>query len=140
MRQRSLPSSGASHKCPRNWYEFLRLKEKEKELFAFLVQIVPNKPLKTYKMILSTYHDNELCNLPCDRSRLAPSTQEEADTRIFLHLKAIIKECCDKVRIRTVITDVVVASQCPKVISSCGLHMVLVNMLGFWNLMRLQQH
>ena len=62
-------------------------------------------------MILSTYHDNVLCNLPCDRSRLAPSTQEEADTRIFFHLEDIVKESCDKVTIHTFDTDVVVASQ-----------------------------
>ena len=59
-------------------------------------------------MTLSTYHDNVLCNLPCDTSRLAPCTQEEADTRIFLYLEDIVKEGRDKVTIRTVDTDVVV--------------------------------
>ena len=32
--------------------------------------------------------------------------------RIFFHLEDIVKEGCDKVTIRTVDTDVVVASQC----------------------------
>ena len=57
-------------------------------------------------MILSTYHDNVLYNLPCDTSRLAPCTQ--ADTHIFHHLEDIVKETRDKVTIRTVDTDVVV--------------------------------
>ena len=61
-----------------NWYELLRLKE---ELFAFLSQIVTNNPLITDQMILSTYHDNVLCYLPCDTSRLALYTQKEADAR-----------------------------------------------------------
>ena len=59
-------------------------------------------------MTLSTYHDNLLYNLPCDTSRLAPCTQEEADTHIFLHLEDIVKEGRDKVTIRTVDTNVVV--------------------------------
>ena len=63
-------------------------------------------------MILSTYHENVLCKLPCDTSRLASCTQEEADARIFLHLEDIVKKSCDKVTIHTVDTDVVVASQC----------------------------
>ena len=57
-------------------------------------------------MVLSTYHDNVLCNLPCDTSRLTPCTQEQADTRIFLHLEDIVKEGGDKFTIRTVDTDV----------------------------------
>ena len=56
----------------------------------------------------------------------------EADTHISPHLEDIVKEGCDKVTIRTVDTNVVVASQR----LSCGLHMVLANMLGFWQLMR----
>ena len=63
-------------------------------------------------MILSTCHDNVLCNLPCDTSKLAQCTQEEADTRIFLNLEDIVKGGCVKIKIRTVDTDVVVASQC----------------------------
>ena len=99
-------------RVPGNWYEFLRLKENKEELFAFLAQIVTNNTLITDKMILSTYHENVLCNLPCDTSRLAPCTQEEADARIFLHLEDIVKKGCNKGTIRTVDTDVVVASQC----------------------------
>ena len=59
-------------------------------------------------MILSTYHDNVLYNLLCDISRLAPCTQEEADTHIFLRLEDIVKEGRDKVTLRTVDTNVVV--------------------------------
>ena len=102
----SSSSCAASHKSPRKLYEFLRLKENKEELFAFLAQIVTNNPLITDKMILNTYHDNVLCNLPCDTSRLAPCTQEWSDTRIFLYLEDIVKEGCDKIIICTVHTDV----------------------------------
>ena len=78
------------------------------ELFSFLGSSVT--AIETDKQIISTYHEELLCTQPRDMLDLAPCTQEEADSRIMLHLKDIVMEGNSKVSIRTVDTDVVVFS------------------------------
>ena len=64
--------------------------------------------IETDKQIISTYHEEILCTQPTDVLGLAPCTQEDADSRIMIHLKDIVMEGNSKVSIRTVDTDVVV--------------------------------
>ena len=64
--------------------------------------------IETDKQIIGTYHEEILCTQPRDVLGLTPCTQEEADSRIMLHLKDIVIEGNSKVSIRTVDTDVVV--------------------------------
>ena len=64
--------------------------------------------IETDKQIISTYHEEILCTQPTDVLGLAPCTQEDADSRIMIHLKDIVMEGISKVSIRTVDTDVVV--------------------------------
>ena len=64
--------------------------------------------IETDKQIITTYHEEILCTQPRDVLGLAPCAQEEADSRIMIHLKDIVMEGNPKVSIRTVDTDVVV--------------------------------
>ncbi|XP_071135420.1 uncharacterized protein [Mytilus edulis] len=61
------------------------------------------------KTIIATDGQHVLCNPPRDDMLgLAPCNQEEADTRIMVHIADAIKEGHTRVMIRTVDTDVVV--------------------------------
>ena len=66
--------------------------------------------IETDKQIISTYYEEILCTQPRDVLGLAPCTQEQAYSRIMLHLKDIVMEGNSKGSIRTVDTDVIVLS------------------------------
>ena len=95
-----------SSPIPGNWKDFLLISKNKTELFSFLASNVT--AIETNKQIINTYHEEILCTQPRDALGLAPCTQEEADSRIMLHLKDIVMEENSKVSIRTVDTDVVV--------------------------------
>ena len=59
------------------------------------------------KLIVATKGENVLSNLQLNSDFIAPCNKEEADTRIFLHVKHMSRNGCDKVMIQTVDTDVV---------------------------------
>ena len=59
------------------------------------------------KLIVATKGENVLSNLQLNSDFIAPCNQEEADTRIFLHVKHMSLNGCDKAMIQTVYTDVV---------------------------------
>ena len=81
---------------PRNWQTFLRLDQNKMELFRFLAQCIAG--LGCQKQIITTHGKDILATLPReDTSALAPCTQEEADTRIFLHAADAIQHGYSKV-------------------------------------------
>jgi len=55
-----------------------------KQLFLFLSLETAN--IETEKQVIITHHKDILCTQPRDTTGLAPCTQEEADTRIFLQV------------------------------------------------------
>ena len=85
---------------------FLSISENKTELFSFLASNVT--AIEPDMQVISTYHEEILCTQPRDVLGLAPYTQEEADSRIMLHLKGIVMEGYSKVSIHTVDTHVVV--------------------------------
>ena len=89
-----------------NWQEFLRVDDNKTELFSFLASNVAE--IDTNKQIITTQGTGVLCSNRQNLSTLAPCTHEEADTRIFLHVKDAVQQGFNKVSIRTVDTDVVV--------------------------------
>ena len=95
-----------SSPIPGNWKGFLLISENKTELFSFLASNVT--ATETDKQIISTYHEEILCTQPRDVLGLARCTQEEANSRITLHLKDIVMEGNSKASIRIVDTDVVV--------------------------------
>ena len=92
---------------PRNWQQFLRDERNKKELFAYL----SNKAVsyRSDKDIYATKGTNVMVNHDhLDKSRLIDCTQEEADTRIFLHAYDAGRNGLSKILIRTVDSDVIV--------------------------------
>ena len=71
---------------------------------------VETSQIKSNKLIVSTYEDMVVSNVSVYVSTLVPYTQEEADTRIFLHILNGSVSGSTRVLVRTVDTDVAVIS------------------------------
>lgn len=95
----------AAGKLPRNWQTFLRSSENKVELFYFLADGLQEK--HDTKTIVATKGEEVVCNDTTDVASLK-SKQEEADSRILLHVFHAVQQGHTKVLIRTVDTDVVV--------------------------------
>ncbi|CAC5403759.1 unnamed protein product [Mytilus coruscus] len=106
IRRRVLPDS----KVPGNWEAFLRVDENKKELFAFISEQLVSRDIvfDEEKQIVSTTGSNVNCRKEEDVSKIAPCTQEEANTRMMLHVNAAVADRHKCVMIRIVDTDVVV--------------------------------
>ena len=76
----------STNTVPSYWQEFLRVPENKSELFQYLAtQAAEN--LSTKKEVFLTSNQNVLtCSIHQNVSGLSPSTQEEADSRMFLHV------------------------------------------------------
>ena len=83
LRRRVEPSST----IPSNWQSFLRVDDNKTELFSFLASSAAH--IVTSKQLISTHHGDVISKNYADVSSLAPCTHEEADTRIFLHVKGV---------------------------------------------------
>ena len=104
-RKRVAPSTA----LPRNWMDFLRVSENKTELFSLSSNIVAHLPLAEGKEVYVTDGSEVLCSpAGLHLARLAPCSQEEADTLLLLHAADAVHKGCMKVTIRTVDTDVVV--------------------------------
>ena len=99
----------SSTRIPGNWPGFLRNNENKQELFRFLAHKCVDYETEDDKTIYSTVDDQVVCSSSGTiTSALAPCSQEEADSRIFVHVKDMAQNGHAKVMIRTVDTDVVV--------------------------------
>ena len=103
IRRRVLPNS----KIPGNWHSFLRVDDNKEELFAFLADGI--KLIETEKLVVSTRGESTVSNHEnVDKSNMEPCKQEEADTRMFLHVyDGVINSGFKTSIIRNVDTDVV---------------------------------
>ncbi|KAJ8353480.1 hypothetical protein SKAU_G00210470 [Synaphobranchus kaupii] len=83
---------------PKNWKDFLRCDENKTELFSFLSrEAVHLDSLAQGKELYATDGTGVLCSpaescLAC----LAPCSQEEADTRLLLHVADAVQKSCKK--------------------------------------------
>lgn len=92
---------------PKNWKSFLRVNENKQELFKLISQKVTAQP--SSKDIFATIGSETKANgEPQDVSQLSPCNHEEADTRMFVHVKNQADQGHRKICIKTVDTDVVV--------------------------------
>ena len=95
--------------APTNWRSFLRLDQNKIELFRYLSTTIIQHGNRGDVIMIYAYDDtcisgsNEL-----DLSNLTPCNHEEANARVFLHLKDMTKQGHRKMVIRTVDTDVLV--------------------------------
>lgn len=102
QKSKNVTSAG---KLPKNWQKFLRSSENKTELFHFLADGL--QQTQHEKTIIATKGEEVLSDDATDTSSLK-STQEEADTRLLLHLFHAVQHGHINVTIRTVDTDVVV--------------------------------
>ncbi len=78
------------------------------ELFQFIRQELQRITVNSQYHLLTTKADIVLSIKPTDTSDLPPCQQEEADTRMMLHLRHVVDQVGTKVSLRTVDSDVVV--------------------------------
>jgi hypothetical protein len=95
---------GANTILPANWQSFLRCDENKTELFTFLAECITNIHIEGVE-IISTYDCDVISSGNIHKEGIAPCNHEEADTRIFVHVKHAGYK---RIMIRTVDTDVVV--------------------------------
>ena len=101
---------GPTNPMPRNWREFLRNDDNKAELFSFLTNECANLQLEQGQIIV-THHEDMLCNWARDTTSLASCTQEEADSRIFLHALDASNYGYNKIMVRTVDTNVLILAK-----------------------------
>ena len=92
---------------PVNWKSFLRSDENKKDLFHYLAESMPALQLPGVEIITTSGVD-VLSSSLVETEGLTSCNHEEADTRIFIHVKHASAKGLKKVLIRTVDTDVVV--------------------------------
>ena len=94
---------------PKNWKTFLCDGASKTELFKLLSDEVIHCPLEDGNELYATYRRDVLCSVSkSDMTHLAPSTQEEADIHLFLHVADAVKKGKKNIAIRALDTDVVV--------------------------------
>ena len=92
---------------PKNWKSFLRVNENKQELFKLIGQKVTAQP--SSKVIFATIGSETKASEEFqDTSQISPCNHEEADTRLFLHVKYQADQGHRKISIKTVDTDFVV--------------------------------
>ena len=93
----------------KNWQQFLRENENKKELFRMLAEdLVRATPAGS--IIVASCETEVRVSSDINTSGLAPCNHEEADTRMFVHIKHAAHCGHRKFTLRTVDTDVVVLS------------------------------
>ena len=97
-----------STKLPRDWKAFLRNDNNKTLLISYLAKEVISLLKNDDKTILFTTADSVLSASDRDNTTLYPCNQEEADSRIFLHVEDAVKSGSSSITIRTNDTDVVV--------------------------------
>lgn len=94
---------------PGNWQGFLHVDKNKEELFAFLSHRITTLDVPAGKTIVSTHHDRVLTSsTQFNSDLLEPCCQEEADSRVLLHVQDCAKKGIDRMMICTTDTDVVV--------------------------------
>lgn len=95
-----------SSRTPNNWKSFLRNDMNKTELFLFLADKI--KGIDNATSIIATKGQDAVCNKERDLSGVSPCIHEEADTRLFVHIKDAVLEGYTTVAIKANDTDVVV--------------------------------
>ena len=92
-----------------DWARFLKDSSNKVELFHLIAEKI-NRNRTDHKMVLATQGENVIFSSTIGNDRFSPCNHEDADTRMFLHLKdfSAIEHC--KASLKTVDTDVIVIS------------------------------
>lgn len=96
------------------WQKFLKDSQNKDELFQFVSQELQRSTVNSVFHLITTKADLVLSNKATDLTALSPCQQEEADTRMMLHLHHAAAQGHQKAYMRTVDSDVVVLFQMSK--------------------------
>ena len=95
--------------APTNWRSFLRLDQNKTEIFCYLFITIIQHGDRGHVIMICAYDDTFInSSNDLDLSNLTPCNHEEADTRVFLHVKDMTQQGYTKMVIRTVDTNVLV--------------------------------
>lgn len=97
---------GAQTKIPKKWDQFMRDSKNKEELFSYLSQKVIDSDILRDKIVFIT--DGTTVRSSCTTQTMGECSQEEADTRVVVHLIDAMKNGATTVMIRTVDTDIIV--------------------------------
>ena len=89
------------------WQLFLKDSQNKDELFQFISQELFNYTGESHFHFFTTKSDLVLCNTLTDVTDLCPCQQEEADTRMMLHLRHAAEQGHAIAYLKTVDSDVV---------------------------------
>ncbi|KAL8591565.1 hypothetical protein ACOMHN_055532 [Nucella lapillus] len=90
------------------WQKFLLNNKNKDEFFQFAADELHRLTSDMDILLLTTKAQMVLCKKPFDLTSVSPCQQEEADTRIMLHLQHAAQQGHQKAFIRTVDSDVVI--------------------------------
>ena len=90
------------------WQKFLKDNQNKDELFQFICQELQRSTVESTYHLLTTKADIVLSNKATDITAVSPCQQEEADTRMMLHLRHAAMQGHTKAYVRTDDSDVVV--------------------------------
>ena len=90
------------------WVSFLSDSKNKEELHQYLADELMEVSKNESQLIITTKKETAMANQDINLTPLFPCHQEEADTRIMLHLKNASKDGHTKAYVRTVDTDVVI--------------------------------
>ena len=95
--------------APTNWRSFLRLDQNKTEIFCYLSITIIQHGDRGHVIMICAYDDTCInSSNDLDLSNLTPCNHEEADTRVFLHVKDMTQQGYTKMVIRKVDTNVLV--------------------------------
>ena len=92
-----------SSQVPKNWQNFLSVGKNKEQLYSMLANEV--KKISDDSLVIATLCEGMVSNNPIDSTILSPCNHEEADMRIFLHVKHISSYSTEERRICICVTD-----------------------------------
>ena len=93
----------------RKWSNFLRVNENKAELFRLIARICTTEAaLCNTEVVVANDDEVTVNNEAINKEQISPSNHEEADTRLFVHVKSLSNLGHQRVTIKTVDTDVIV--------------------------------
>ena len=93
----------------RKWRNFLRVNENKAELFRLIARICTTEAaLCNTQVVVANDDDVTINNEAINKEQISPCNHEEADTRMFVHVKSLSNLGHQRVVIKTVDTDVIV--------------------------------
>ena len=97
----------ANSSMPNNWSTFLRCDDNKSELFPLIVNKLVQNIDPNNGLFIGSLEDGAVANQYVDLQPLMPCNIEEADERMFIHVKHAAEKC-PRILVKTVDSDVVV--------------------------------